>query len=507
MNTTTMDDGAKISVETTRRQLQRLPVRSPALGKAALLLVHAVGCLLMVSPPLVLFATAAGALYLSDNIQGPLDWFLIEVQIALGLLSAYLSLQLLGLRLQQPAGVAANEQQAPELFSLLARRVAHFKMRPIRRVLLTTEAELRVVASPVLPLPLFHSYSLHVGAPIMFFLSRDQFRLALAGAVAASADNQSRLTGWLSQACRDWPLILDAVESQDNLLSRLFATPLRHLADAADILGQPLHTDWRVEQGRWVLQHSDERSAVDYLASQVIATEFLKRQYWPMILKAAERCPTPVVKAFSHLPLLLVKTLNRQVAERWLVQAQTAGDRHELGVRDLLAELKLEHLQWSGLPTPNAFCIMFTSTAVLKQLDQLWQQDIEPEWRRRHARFQNDRSRFAQLQRRAAAGELRAESALRYIKLAARFLDKTDGLAGYRGVYATNRDDAKVCFAAGLALLRAGAGEEGSQALVRAAELEPSLATRAQALIVEHWQKWIHEGSFRDSADVREICA
>jgi hypothetical protein len=214
-----------------------------------------------------------------------------------------------------------------------------------------------------------------------------------------------------------------------------------------------------------------------------------------------------VVKAFSHLPLLLVKTLNRQVAERWLVQAQTAGDRHELGVRDLLAELKLEHLQWSGLPTPNAFCVMFKSTGVLKQLDQLWQQDIEPEWRRRHARFQNDRSRFEQLQRRATAGELRGESALRYIKLAPRFLDKTDALVGYRAVYATNRDDAKVCFAAGLALLRAGTGQEGSQALLRAADLEPSLVKRTHALIDEHRQKWIHEDRFTASAVVRDICA
>lgn len=486
MNAKTVD-----GVQAFYQRLQRLSVRSTALAKAALLLVHTAGCLLMASPPLLLVASIGGALYMSNKLQGPLDWFLIELLCALGLLGAHLTLQLFALHPEQPAGVAISEQQAPEVFSMLTRRISHFKMRPISQILLTTKAELRIVAAPALPLPLFHRYSLCIGAPITFFLSRDQFRLALAGAIAATAESHSRLTGRLLQACRDWPLILNALKCKENLLSHLFTKPLRHIATIADILGRPLYTDWRIQQGQWVLQNSDERNAMDYLANQVVTDAFLKLQYWPMILKAAERCPAPVVKAFSHLPLLLVKTLNRQVAERWLMQVQTAGDRRRSGVRDLLAELKLDHLRWSGLPTPNAFCVLFKNTELLKQLDQLWQHDIEPEWRRRHANFQNDRTRFEQLQRRALQGELRGESALRYLKLAPRFLDKSDARTGYHNVYVTNRDDYTVCFAAGVALLRVGAGDEGGQALLRASELEPSLETRAKALIDEQRQAWI----------------
>jgi hypothetical protein len=507
MNTRTVDDIMNNAIQALQMRLQRLPIHYPALSNAALLFIHGVGCLLMLSPLLILVASVTGTLYLSNNLHGPLDWFLIEVQASLSLLSAYLSTQLFALRPEQPRGAAATHQQAPELFGMLSRRVAHFKMRPITQILLTTKAELHIVASPVLPLPLFHRYSLCVGAPMMFFLSRDQFRLALAGAVAASAESQSRLTGWLGQACRDWPLILDALERNDNLLSRLLAAPLRYVAAVANILGEPLDTDWRVQQGHWVLQNSDENTATTFLANQVVAAAFLERQYWPMILKAAERCPAPVVKAFSHLPLLLVKTLNRQLVDRWLMEAQTPSGRNQSGVRDLLAELKLDHLHWSGLPTPNVFCVLFRSTAALKQLDQLWQRDIEPEWRRRHARFQNDRARFEQLQRRAAAGELRGESALRYIALTPRFLEGADALPAYRGVYATNRDDARVCFAAGLALLRVGAGQEGSQALLRAADLDPSLAGRAHALVDEHSQEWVHKESLNGKAVVREICA
>jgi hypothetical protein len=279
------------------------------------------------------------------------------------------------------------------------------------------------------------------------------------------------------------------------------------IATIAEVLAQTLHSDRRVQQGHWVLQNSDERNAMDYLSNQVVAAEFLSQHYWPMILKAAERCPTPVVKAFSHFPLLLEKTLTPQLAERWLAQAQTASDRRQSGVLDLLAELRLDHLRWPGLPTPNAFCVLFNTGGLLQQLDRLWQQAIEPQWRLRHSSYQNDRSRFERLQRRAASGELRGESAIRYVKLAPRFLEKADALAACRDVYTTNLDDAKVCFSAGQALLRAGAGQEGGDALRRATELDPSLSMRAQALIDEHRQAWIHDEGFTETVIARDIRA
>lgn len=507
MNARTVDVFAASGLHSLHRRLQRLPLRSPVTGQAILLAVHAIGCLLVVAPIVMLIAGAGGALYLFERIQGPLDWFLVEFQIAVSLLGGFLSLQLLAVRPGQPDGVEVTTQQAPELFGMLARRAAHFKIRQINHVLLTTGADLRLVASPILPLPLLHSYRLCVGAPLLFFLSRDQFRLALAGAMAASAKDQSRLTGWLRQACDDWPLIIRALDSKDNLLTRLLATPLRVIAAIAEVLGEALHSDRRVQQGHWVLHNSDERTAVDYLSNQVVATEFLNQHYWPMILKAAERCPTPVIKAFSHLPLLLAKTLTPQLAERWLAQAQTASDRHQSGVPDLLAELKLDHLRWPGLPTPNAFCVLFNAGGLLQQLDRSWQRAIEPEWRLRHACYQNDRSRFERLQRRAATGELRGESAIRYIKLAPRFLDKTDALAACRGAYTSNLDDAKVCFSAGQALLHAGAGQEGGDVLRHAVELDPSFSMRAQALIDEHRQAWIHDDGSTETVIAQDIRA
>jgi hypothetical protein len=312
----------------------------------------------------------------------------------------------------------------------------------------------------------------------------------------------------LVQACADWSMILAALKSRNNLLARLLTRPLSAITASADRLSTPLRTDWRLQQGRWLHDNSNEKNTVDYLASQVVAAAFMEKQYWPMILKSAERCPTPVVKAFSHLPLLLEKTLNPSLAERWLLQAQAAVDASESGIRDLLAELRIDHLNWPGLPHPNAFSALFKSAGVLKQLDGCWQQDIEPEWRQLHTHFQNDQARFQQLHSRAEENGLRDESALRYLKLSTRFLKPADALAACRRVYASNRDDPRVCFATGLALLRTGGGQEGVQALQRAADLEPALANRAHALINEHSQSWTRTGTTADdNSSIQGICA
>jgi len=213
-----------------------------------------------------------------------------------------------------------------------------------------------------------------------------------------------------------------------------------------------------------------------------------------------------VVKAFSHLPLLLNKTLNQQLSERWLIQSQAASEQ-QTGVRDLLADLRIEHLSWSGLPQPNAFDELFVSSSILKQLDRFWQRNIEPEWRRRHALFQSDQIRFKQLQKKDAEFGLRGESALRYVKLAPNFLDLTDTISVYHNIYSNNRDDAKVCFAAGLSLLRAGAIEEGSSALQRAAELDSSLARRARTLIKEHRRAWVNDDRLKHRTIMQGVCA
>ena len=474
-----------------RKKLQRMISRSSRLRLLLLGLTHAAGSLIMLSPPALLALTASGAIHLSNHAQGPLDWFLVEVLGALGLFSAFLTWQLYQTRPQAPGGVEIDAAQAPELFSMLERRAAHFRIRPIDTLLLTPGAELEIRATPLWPVPFLHRYTLCTGAPLLFFLTPGQFRLALAGAVAATAHKQRSWAGRLARTSEDWTLIYRALQNRPSLLSMLLLKPLDTVIRLSDYLGRELLSDEHQIQGRWMLDNSEEKNTTDYLSNRVVTGAFLEQQYWPMIYKAAERSPTPVVKPFAHFGLLLEKLIDTGTTRRWLLQAQICNETNTADLRELLAGLGIEHLQWSGLPAENAFQGIFTSTAILKSLDTYWQACIEAEWTERHNRFRQDRLRFEKLQ--ARAHQLRGKSALRYVQLAARFLEQEQAVAVYRNMYNANRSDANLCFTSGRELLIAGCVKEGCAALQRASELDGSLANHAHALINEHRQVKVEE--------------
>jgi len=474
---------------------KRTVERSSHLRLLLLSLASILGCTLMLSPLILLATAAVATLYLLSHIQGPLDWFLAGALSCTSLFFGILSMQLYYSRPGTPSGVSLKEKRAPLLFSMLERRVSHFGITPVERIVLTPRAELILQATPSWPIPFFHRYTLCVGAPSLFFISPGQFRLALAGAFAAAARRQNSVTGWAVQAADDWAIITRSLEKHPALYARIFLKPVSRIADVTETLSIELRAQLQQIQSRWVLENTDESNAVDYLANHVVASSFLEQQYWPMIFKAAERCPTPVVKPFSHFELILERTLTEDAAKRWLLQAQASLDARHADLRDLLAVVGIDHLPWVKLPQRNAFHGIFKSNAILKNLDRYWQATVTAEWDQHHRSFCKKKTRFEKLRERAQLQSLRGESALHYIQLAAAFLDKKDAALVYLSMYKGNQDNADICFASGREMLACGNPQMGHEALQRASELDRSLAIRAQALINGHKQAWLGHGN------------
>lgn len=472
------------------RNFRRALDRSARLRLILLGVTSLAGTLLVLSPGLVLVSAIGSAVYFFNHIQGPLDWFLVEASIALSLLSGFVCLQLALVRPAVPDGIELTRQGEPALFAMLERRVSHFGAGAIDRLVLCADAQLKIEATPRFTLPFFHSHSLCVGAPLLFFLSPGQFRLALAGTVGGNVGARNRLTEWIVRSPHDWASIVKALECQGSFSSRLLTGPASWLASVTGSLGKELSLGAQQAQGRWVLEHADEQAAVDFLANQVVATAFLEKLYWPMIFKAAQRSASPVVQPFSHLPLLLTRLLDLDQPKRWLLQAQASS---KPGLRDILAGLNLDRLSWPGLPEKSAFNGVFQSADLLKRLDKHWQQSIAADWRRRYKRFQQDRKRFERLHHEASAGTLHGDSAIRYVKLAKRFMDKTDVVSACLAVYQSNRNNPGLCMLCGQEMLAAGQSEDGYAALQRASELEPALTSRTQALMKAHQEAWLYE--------------
>lgn len=472
-------------------RMKRAIDRNPSLRLASLGLLNGMASLLLLSPAIILASASMTAVWLYGHIQGPLDWFATEVLCALALVSAWVTLQQYLTHPKHPEGVTLDEPDAPQLFGMLERRVTHFRIPPPHQVILTDQAKLTIHQVPRHALPVGHKTILTVGAPLLFFLSRDMFRLTLASVIAAQARKQQGLQGWIMRRCDDWPQLIDALQARPSLAARLFLPVLQGLNKLNDTLGRELRAEFQLDASRWVSEKTDDQQAEQLLASQVLADLYLHNQYWPMIMKAADRCPTPVVKPFHHFELLLGKTLNRDTSNRWLLQAQTCNNENG-DLRDLLASLGVERLTWHGLPEQSA-CISLLSSNALKALDSDWQTRIQPEWDEHHSRFQHDLRRFKQLQQLHTEQALHGEPAMRYIELAEQLVD-TDEVANIcQSICDSNRSDAALNFACGRRLAESGHTQAGCKALQRAADLDRSLAHRAQAIINEQNRAWLNE--------------
>ena len=480
-------------LQPTGARLKRALDRNPSLRLAVLSLVNGAVSLLLLSPAITLVSASMTAMWMYGHIQGPLDWFVTEVLCGLALFSSWVTFQQYRTHPKHPDGVTLDAHDAPELFSMLERRVAHFHIAAFNQVILTDKAKLTIHQVPRNAAPFDHTTVLTVGAPLMFFLSRDLFRLALAGAIAAESRKQKGLQGWIVRRCEEWPQLIDALQARTSIATHLFLPMLQWVNALNDTHGRELRAELQLDASRWVSEQADEQQAEQLLTNQVLADLYLRNQYWPMIMKAADRCPTPVVKPFNHFELLLGKTLNRDTANRWLLQAQTCSkDNGEL--RDLLAGLGVENLAWSGLPKQSA-CASLLSRDALNALDSDWQNRIQPEWDEHHSRFQHDLKRFKQLKQQHAEQPLHSESAMRYLQLAKQLAD-TDEIAQIcKSICDNNRSDAALNFACGRQLAKSGHTQTGCEALQRAADLDRSLAHRAQAIINEQNRAWMNEGT------------
>ncbi len=475
------------------QRLRRTLERSAALRSSLMVALNAGGCLLLLSPVLIAAGFMSTAVLIANNIQGPLDWFLLGVCAALSLVAGWMCYQLSTLHPDAADGVTLDADQESRLFPMLERRLTHFKLKPLNSVRLGTDTDLTIVATPRWPIPLLHSYTLNVGAPLLFFISEPQFRLALAGAVATSAQSRRSLFGWAAQAVRDWPVIIHSLEQKSVLATQLLLPVARWIAAANRTLGYTVETGMLQAQTRWILNHTDEQTARELLSCQVLASSFINWHYWPMMLKGADHCPQPVARPFSHFDLLLKGSFTENAARRWLLKAQAGSGSSQRILQNLLAELKIDFLQCPALPERTAFeCIIETKT-MLKKLDQHWQRCITPDWHQRYAEFQAAKNRFDQLHRRSQEQDLRGSSAINFVRLARRFLDKQQNISVFRKMYRANPDDAAVCFTCGEAMLAAGHTLEGCDAMQRAGELDARLANHAQALINQYTHSWLDE--------------
>lgn len=472
-------------------RLRRHIERQPALRLAILLAANALPLVVLWLP--LLAATAGGVILLNLwEPRTPAEWLGLELAGVMTVTGGWLGFRLRRAIPPAPDGVLIDSATAPLLFDMLIRRSQHFGLAVPEQVLLTDRPELSFLRRPAAALPGGGYWQLRIGAPLLFFMSRDRFRLALAGLFAAEASSRRGPSGWVLRRRDEWPETIQALERQGGVAARLYLPLIRTVAALNASLAPELAREQELAALRWVAGKTDETQMIQLLATRAMVASYLKQHYWPMILRGADRCPEPVVKPFSHFGLLLERMLTPAMSQRWLLAAQTCEqDNGEL--RELMAGLGIEHLHWNGLPAESAAHVLLDEK-LLRQLDLHWQNRIQPHWNERHLRFQQSRNRFrVLLKRHREEAPLRARAALRLVRLAERFTRPAEFGDICRSVADANRTDAGVQFACGERLLKIGATTDGLQALKRAAALDERLKPRAESLARSRRTAWLEE--------------
>lgn len=429
--------------------------------------------------------------WLGSLLQSGGHWSGIE-QLILGLSSLSLiwaSAELFLLQPNRPQGVKIPVRSAAELFAMIDRRVAKFHAPKIESVLLTQDCSIRVIRTPSNGFLISHHNTLCIGAPLLFVLNRDQFRVALRCAIGEFSSQKDPNLGELVNLRESWQRYEQALQNRRSPGAWL----LRAFVAWYNPLFQPLSAEaarrHALSRDLYATEVIKDIDVLSMIAAEQVGQQFLEKRFWPTLLKAAERYPKPNARPFSDFEALIRRTLVKQEAERWIIQQLTMveypnSDLPTLSTR--IATLGYNQLHFIALPEePAVYAVLGTDLEpLLKRLDQQWRDRVRKRWQHLYREGQREKQRFERLHERFTEHRLEGEAAIKYARMARKYLPTEAAIDALKGLMERNPSDAEVLFQLGRLLLESNQGD-GIHAIEQAIALDKAYASRATPLISE----------------------
>ncbi|MEE9422627.1 MAG: hypothetical protein V3V50_05670 [Gammaproteobacteria bacterium] len=443
------------------------------------------GNLVLLSIPLITLLAIGVSTLMFFSANTPLEWLLMETCALVGTIGLLATYDLLKTQTTRLDGLELKQKQAPELFSMVKRRCHQFGLPPIDRVLLTETASIKLVITPTRAMSGAYMQTLHIGWPLLSFLSFKQFRVALNAELGQHSGSSLMSTSSINRQSVFWQGLSQHYAKRTFPAAWLLRKPITSFANYFESRSYEICQTQILEHDQLALEYTDEKEVLSLIAATALGEAFLDKKYWPMIFAAAEKTADPVVKPFTNLNAIMDRTLYQEDAERWLLQALAAGDiSDQSSLRERLAMLGYKELHWTGLPRQPALETLFGCQwqTIAGQMDQRWQANVHQEWTDRHWRFRQNQDQFYALQQKAAKETITGATAIRYAKLAEEFLPKEEIVMLCKGLLRVNRTHADVSFQCGKQLLEAGS-DDGIRAIEIAIQLDPNYTNQGNTLI------------------------
>lgn len=467
----------------------RLADRSPRLYRLGLTLVSGIGRIFLYALPplaLVLGASLAGLLW-----SPAVAWSspLVLASGAATLLLTWSCVDLWRLRPELPQGVLVKPQDAPQLHTMVTRRIKKFRASGIDRILLTRTATLEVVSTPGNGFHTRHEHSLCVGVPLLHLLSHKQLRVMLYSVIGQHAAQRDPRAGRLVRQRRDWEQCSQALRhhhSPGSWLLRAFAAWYSPLLQE---WSRPVARQHALQQDQYAIEVVKDIEVLAMIAAETVCGAYLEQCFWPLLMKTADRQPNPTIRPFSNFEPILRSTFRQQDAERWLLKAVIARQAPSDTLPSLaerLDALGYTQLHFFSLPDQAAMSAVLgrKMQELLQELDQQWRSEIHHQWRARHQAFRDQKDRFDLLHERFESNLLEGPAAFAYARLVSKFLPTEQCIRIYTTLLERDQDNPEVLFEMGKLLLDMG-DVSGVQAIEKAIGLDKSYVGRASAVLSE----------------------
>ncbi len=468
---------------------QRLADQTPRVYLGVLNGFAFIGYAFVFSIPLL--SLLAGGYWISGTLRSGTSLYDFELiassTLFLGL--GWTSIEILLLQARPVNGVRLSAKDYPHLFGMIKRRVAKFNAPAIDAVRLTEDCDVRVLRTPRNGFLVSQHNTLCIGAPLLYLLNSEQFRVALRCSIGEFSGHKDPNLAELVNLRNSWQQyerVLQGRRSPGAWLLRAFVAWYNPLFQSLSAEAARRHALSRDLYATEVVKDID---VLTMIAAEQVGQQFLEKRFWPTLLKAAERYPKPNARPFSDFEALIRRTLVKREAERWIIQLLTItefpnADQPTLNQR--IAALGYDQLHFISLPEDPAVHSVLGAACepALKRLDKQWRSHISRQWQRLHKEEQREKQRFERLHERFHEHRLEGDAAIKYARMAHKYLEPEAAIEALQGLIERNPDDAEVLFQLGRLLLENGK-QDGLRAVERSIALDKAYAARATPLISE----------------------
>ena len=306
----------------------------------------------------------------------------------------WLSIKSLWIKSVPPKGIEINQQDVPEIFSLVNKLRLQLNLPRIHHILITDD--LNAAISQIPRLGWFGGYKnyLLIGYPMLACLSVSQFRAVLAHELGHLSHGDGKIGGWVYRHRQRWQALQDLLNSKQGkeLGGRILFKPFfdrfipfflsysfpmaRQMEYAADSVSVKL---------------TDIRATTEALTATEIFSRYLNI-YWTNIFSLIECTASPdEVTPYHNLKPELLKKIDDQVITQWQQEAmnqETERDDTHPSLKDRLNHIK-GYAEFNP-PNQDTYAATLLGTEqekIVGQLDSHWRSNINNYWQEKYDEF------------------------------------------------------------------------------------------------------------------------